>query len=98
MAGRRRPSSPDKIQRQWKLRRSAKKLKLISCGWETSCIGQEGEIVPTALWCDLDPLEWLLRKWEGNLHMQTATWLVSRESTSAAGPGTKRLLVDNDGE
>jgi hypothetical protein len=35
---------------------------------------------------------------EGNLHMQTATWLVSREVTEAAGPWDKRLTLDDDGE
>ena len=30
--------------------------------------------------------------------MQTATWLVSRELTEAAGPWDTRLLVDDDGE
>jgi hypothetical protein len=34
----------------------------------------------------------------GNLHMQTGTWLVSRELTRDAGPWDTRLLVDDDGE
>jgi len=33
-----------------------------------------------------------------NRHMQTATWLVSREITEAAGPWDTRLLGDDDGE
>jgi len=33
-----------------------------------------------------------------NLHMQTATWLVSRELTEVAGPWDTRLAVDDDGE
>jgi hypothetical protein len=56
------------------------------------------EFVPTALWCDLSPTEWLLRKMGENLQMQTATWLVSRELTEAAGPWDTRLLGDDDGE
>jgi hypothetical protein len=39
-----------------------------------------------------------LRKMEQNLYMQTATWLVSRELTEAAGPWDTRLLGDDDGE
>ena len=54
--------------------------------------------VPTALWCDLSPVEWLLRKLSLNLYMQTGTWLVSRELTEAAGPWDVRLLSDDDGE
>jgi hypothetical protein len=33
-----------------------------------------------------------------NLHMQTATWLTSRELAEAAGPWDTRLLSDDDGE
>jgi hypothetical protein len=33
-----------------------------------------------------------------NLHMQTATWLVSRELTKAAGSWNTQLLGDDDGE
>jgi hypothetical protein len=54
--------------------------------------------IPTALWCNLSPVEWLLRKMEQNLHMQTATWLVSRELTEAAGPWNTQMKVDDDGE
>ena len=57
-----------------------------------------GKFIPTPLWCDLAPAEWLTRKWEGNLHMQTASWLVSRELTEAAGRWDTRLLGDDDGE
>lgn len=54
--------------------------------------------VPTTLWSDLSPTEWLLRKMGQNLYMQTATWLVSRELTEAAGPWDTTLLGDDDGE
>ena len=92
--------SPDKIQRQMEAAEKCEsKFRLISCEWGDFLYRpMKARFVPTALWCDLDPLEWLLRKWEGNLHMQTATWLVSRELTDAAGPWDTRLLVDNDGE
>lgn len=54
--------------------------------------------VPSALWTDLSPTEWLLRKMGDNLYMQTATWLVSRELTEASGPWDTRMLSDDDGE
>jgi glycosyltransferase involved in cell wall biosynthesis len=54
--------------------------------------------VPTLLWADLSRTEWLLRKMANNLHMQTATWLVSRELTEEAGPWNTKLLGDDDGE
>jgi len=56
------------------------------------------DFTPTALWSDLAPVEFLLRKIEQNLFMQTATWLVSRELATAAGPWDTRLLSDDDGE
>jgi hypothetical protein len=54
--------------------------------------------INNSLWQDLSPVEWLLRKMGENLHMQTATWLMSRELAEAAGPWDTRLLSDDDGE
>ena len=54
--------------------------------------------IHSALWEDLPPVEWLLRKLRHNVYMQTAVWLVSRELTIAAGPWDTRLISDNDGE
>lgn len=56
------------------------------------------EFTPTGLWRDLSPVEWLLCKMGQNAYMQTATWLVSRELTEAAGCWDTRLLGDDDGE
>jgi hypothetical protein len=54
--------------------------------------------VPTSLWHDLTPVEWLLRKMSENLHQQTGTWLTSRELADAAGPWDTRMISDDDGE
>jgi|SRR5579872_6769729 len=59
---------------------------------------RRARFVETALCQDLSPVEWLLRKMNENLHMQTATWLTSRELAEAAGPWDTRLLSDDDGE
>lgn len=56
------------------------------------------EFRASPLWQDLQPAEWLMRKMENNIYMQTATWLVSRELAEAAGPWDTRLLGDDDGE
>ena len=53
---------------------------------------------PTPLWADLSPLEWLVRKWENNAHMNPATWLVNREVAHKAGPWDVRLITGEDGE
>ncbi|HEY5752806.1 MAG TPA: glycosyltransferase family A protein [Chthoniobacterales bacterium] len=58
----------------------------------------KARFVPTALWCDLSPIEWLLRKLGQNLWMQTATWLTSRTLTDVAGRWDTRMLSDDDGE
>jgi glycosyltransferase involved in cell wall biosynthesis len=92
--------SRDKIEKQIQAAEQSKsKRVLISSGWGYFMYRPaKARFVPGPLWCDLSPLEWLLRKWEHNAHMQTATWLVSRESTDAAGAFDTRLLSDDDGE
>ena len=92
--------SPDKIAKQMEAaEQSQSKRTLFSCGWGYFMYRpSKAKFVPTPIWSDLDPTEWLTRKWERNLHMQTATWLVSRELTEAAGPWDTRLLGDDDGE
>jgi glycosyltransferase involved in cell wall biosynthesis len=92
--------SPNKISAQMARAGEAKtKRLLLSSGWayfayRTRC----ARFMPTSLWSDLSPIEWLLRKLGQNLHMQTATWLVSREIATKAGPWDTRLLGDDDGE
>ena len=92
--------APDKIALQMgSLRPDESKRLLLSSAWGRFIHRHDrAEFIPTALWCDLSPLEWLLRKMGDNLFMQTASWLVSRELTEAAGPWDARLLSDDDGE
>jgi len=92
--------SPDKVAHQMQgAEQTRDPQMLFSSSWAYFRFRPtKAKFVPTPLWCDLDPTEWLIRKWEGNWHMQTATWLVSRELTEAAGPWDTRLLVDDDGE
>jgi glycosyltransferase involved in cell wall biosynthesis len=92
--------SPDKISRQMEAAQQIHETrKLLSSGWASFAYRTtRAKFTPTLLWSDLSPVEWLLRKMRENLHMQTATWLVSRELTRAAGPWDTRLLGDDDGE
>ena len=92
--------SRDKIGKQMEIvERYGSKRTLLSSAWGYFMYRPaKAKFIPTPLWCDLSPTEWLLRKMEKNLHMQTATWLVSRELTQAAGPWNTQLLVNNDGE
>ena len=92
--------APDKIEQQMAAigaRPSARTL--LSGAWGSFMYSPaHARFRPTALWCDLPPELWLLRKMESNLYMQTATWLVTRFLTEAAGPWDERLSTDDDGE
>jgi glycosyltransferase involved in cell wall biosynthesis len=92
--------APDKVVKQMAAtEESQDKRRLFSSAWGYFMFRpSQARFSPSPLWCDLSPVEWLLRKWEGNYHMQTATWLVSRELSEAAGPWDVRLFGDDDGE
>ena len=92
--------APDKIARQMDaVEHGASELLLLSSAWGKFMYRpHRANFVPTSLWCDLSPVEWLLRKIGQNVWMQTATWLTSRRLTEAAGPWNTQLLGDDDGE
>jgi len=92
--------APDKIARQMALvEEGLGNRSLLSSEWGKFMYrSSRAHFAPTALWEDLSPVDWLLRKLGCNLYMQTATWLVSRELTVAAGPWDTRLMGDDDGE
>ena len=91
---------PDKIERQLaSLREGESRRILLSSPWAPFYYRtRHARFVRTALCQDLSPVDWLLKKMGENLHMQTATWLTSRELVEAAGPWDTRLLSDDDGE
>ena len=90
----------DKIRRQLEsAAQSSDPRILFSSAWAYFMYRPEAaQFKPTQLWEDLAPVDWMLTKWTHNLHMQTATWLVSRELTESAGPWNTKLLGDDDGE
>ena len=92
--------SRDKIAKQMQAQKDeCSERTLLSCGWGHFMYRRRRAVfTPSALWCDLSPSEWLTRKMGENLHMQTATWLVSRKLTDAAGAWDARLATDDDGE
>jgi glycosyltransferase involved in cell wall biosynthesis len=92
--------APDKIERQLAALPEADTTRiLLSSSWAYfNFRPHRARFIPTSLWHDLSPVEWLLRKMRENLHMQTATWLTSRELAEAAGAWDTRLLSDDDGE
>jgi glycosyltransferase involved in cell wall biosynthesis len=88
--------APDKIERQLAARKPS---QLYSCAWGRF-LKHPGKtrFTPTPLWYDLSPVDWMLKKMEHGVYMQTTAWLVGRELTQAAGPWDTRLCVDDDGE
>lgn len=91
---------PDKISRQMEaLGESPSRRTLVSGPWGRFMYRYyRTKFVPSPLWCDLSPVEWMLRKMQFNTYMQTASWLLSRELAESAGPWNTALLGDDDGE
>src|SRR5215475_9123549 len=92
--------APDKIERQLlALRECDSRRMLLSSPWAPFYYRiRHARFVRNSLWQDLSPVEWLLRKMRENIHMQNATWLVSREVAEAAGPWDIRRLDRTEGE
>jgi glycosyltransferase involved in cell wall biosynthesis len=70
---------PEKIARQIEaLDQPPNKRMLLSGSWGAFMYRyKRTKFVPSALWCDLSPVEWLLRKMGQTIYMQTASWLVN---------------------
>ena len=93
--------APDKITHQINALRGIgnNKLILLSGSWGRFIYRRDkARFSSTSLWCDLVPLEWLIRKLSQNVFMPPANWLISREVTEAAGPWNTQLSLDDDGE
>lgn len=92
--------SRDKIALQMQMAEEVGNRRvLLSSGFGTFIFRhQDAKFVPSVLWADLTPKEWLFQKLDKNIFLQTACWLVSRELCTAAGQWDCRLLADDDGE
>jgi glycosyltransferase involved in cell wall biosynthesis len=91
---------PDKIERQLSaLRQCDSDRVLLSSSMAYFYYRpHRARFLETPLCQDLSPVEWLLKKMGEGLHMQNATWLVSRQLAEAAGPWDEQLNYDQDGE
>jgi glycosyltransferase involved in cell wall biosynthesis len=92
--------APDKVALQLQSAESGRtSLTLLSGPWgKFYRCPQRSRFVRTSLWEDLDPVEWLVRKVDGNLWMAIESWLVSRRLTELSGPWDEGLSLDDDGE
>lgn len=61
---------------------------------------EKAKFVPDSLWQDLDPVEWIMARFNDNVWMNPTVWLISRRLTELAGPWDERLSRsgDDDGE
>ena len=92
--------SADKVSLQLEIEKSGTISRtLLSGAWgRFHTCPQRARFVPTGLWMDLQPAEWLFRKLDGNLWMAIESWLVSRRLIELAGPWNETLSLDDDGE
>jgi len=59
---------------------------------------KSARFIPSPLWKDLAPLEWLMESYNSGYWMYPAVWLVSRKLTDLAGLWDERLSCNQDGE
>jgi glycosyltransferase involved in cell wall biosynthesis len=74
---------------------------LLTCSWGKFFFRHtKAKFRPDSLWHNLEPVEWIIRKFTDNVWMNPAVWLVSRRLTELAGPWDERLSIsgDDDGE
>ena len=89
----------DKVEQQMRAVDRYPDRAVLSCSWGHFWHRpSRAQFNPTGLWCDLTPLEWLVRKLEANAYMPNAAWMVPRRLTEAAGPWDTNLSADDDGE
>ncbi len=92
--------APDKVEKQLRSIDGAGSSRiLLTSSWAPFYYRyQNAKFTPDNLWRDLDPVEWLITKFNENVWMNPAVWLVSRKLTELAGPWDKRTAPDDDGE
>lgn len=94
--------APEKISLQLERREAeSSDLTLYTSAWGRFYFRRErARFRPDSLWSDLQPLDWLVTKFEKGVWMNPAAWLVSRRLTELAGPWDDRLSLsgDDDGE
>ena len=74
-------------------------LELFSSSFAEFYVNPEkATFIPSVLWNDLEPIDFLLAIFTKNLWMNPSVWLVNRRLAELAGPWDERLSLDDDGE
>jgi glycosyltransferase involved in cell wall biosynthesis len=74
---------------------------LLTCTWGKFFYRYwKARFTPDSLWQDLNPVDWIMRKFMDNVWMNPGVWLVSRRLVQLAGLWDDRLSAsgDDDGE
>lgn len=94
--------APDKISNQMRRRDGGGESQtLLTAAWGSFFYRpHNAKFVPSGLWHDLTPLDWIMTKFTENTWMNPTVWLVSRRLSEDAGPWDTRLTTsgDDDGE
>jgi len=93
---------PEKIARQLEQAGDGRESRiLLTCAWGKFFFRTtKATFDVDPLWRDFSGIEWILERFNKNVWMNPAVWLVSRRLTELAGPWDTRLAVsgDDDGE
>lgn len=93
---------PEKIERQLARRDAgADSRTLLTSSWGKFFFSPgRADFAPDALWRDHSGIGWIMARFNHNVWMNPAVWLVSRRLTELAGPWDTRLASsgDDDGE
>lgn len=91
---------PAKISLQMKGSESGATSKiLLTCSWGKFFFREgKAKFKPNPLWQDLQPIEWIIKKFEDSVWMNPTVWLVSRRLAEISGPWDQRTEPDDDGE
>lgn len=90
--------SPNKIEAQLALLHGSQ-TAIASCPWgRFTDTPEQATFKREALWEDLSPLEFLLRKYNRHLMMQPGVWLCPRALIETAGTWDESLSLNDDGE
>jgi len=92
--------APDKISQQLKNADDRKNpLRLLSSSFGYFYYRMhKAKFLPTKLWQNLTPVEWLITRLSDRVWIHPAAWLVSRKLTDKIGPWDERLSLNDDGE
>jgi glycosyltransferase involved in cell wall biosynthesis len=92
--------APDKISQQLNGAEIGKDTRiLLTSAWgRFFYYPQNAKFVPNSLWRDMQPVDWIITRFNESVWMHPASWLITRRLTEMAGPWNEMLSFDDDGE